>query len=797
MNRLYRLLAAASLPALLSAASSGSGLISGVVKDEGGKPVAGAVVTLENRVAGRIQTARTDAQGRFSLFNVPFNDYHLEAAAPGLATAHRDVAVRSTLPLQLALSLPQAGAVVVVEERAGLIEDHPSSHIHIDRATIEQIPAVVQSRGMESILLATPGFIQDENGRFHFRGSHGQAMYVIDGVPVTDQMQATFSNSLDPGQVESMEVITGGISAEYGGKPGAVVNLTSKSGLGTPGGFQGDYTVGAARFRTFESGLSLRGCTDRSGWFVTAAGSGSDRFLDPVNFENLHNHGTTGRIFTRFDWLLSGTDTLRLSVGGGATARDVVNLASQEARGQDQRARNVDANLSLGWTRLLGPDASIEATLFHRQSTARLDPTADLAQGFQGGGPDYPYWARQDRSLDNQGATVAYQRKNGDDTFKAGLQYVRYPIRERFAFAITDGSRAADAGDPLHAYSPEGGGNIFRFDESITPSLASAYVQQDLKAGDWNLGLGLRLDSYRGRGYVHNQLQPRVGVSRSFPAAGTLLRFSYDRLLITPENENLAFSTSQAAWDLTSAAGTKVPQLRPELQDSFLVGVEQQVGGVFKASLDYWWKDSVNSADNDQFLNTGVLFPTAAARGFFHGMDLRLDLLEVAGWSAYLSAGTVRTIFRTPTVGGLSSAETSGPAGTPYLIDHDEKLTLQLGVHYQSKAFFAQVIGRYDSGLVAGDPGEAAGDRDYAFGIPYVRVTDDSLVGPTWRIRPRTVWNLSAGREFATGRRTSIVAGANLLNVFNEKGLYNFLSAFGGTHVIPPRTLAVNLKFKF
>lgn len=52
-------------------------------------------------------------------------------------------------------------------------------------------------------------------------------MYSVDGVPVTDQVQATFSNSMDPAQVESMEVITGGISAEYGGKPVAVVNLTS------------------------------------------------------------------------------------------------------------------------------------------------------------------------------------------------------------------------------------------------------------------------------------------------------------------------------------------------------------------------------------------------------------------------------------------------------------------------------------------------------------------------------------------------------------------------------------------
>jgi hypothetical protein len=799
MDVLRFLIVAAVGPAVLSAAaSSGSGLVTGIIQDEHGKAVAHALVTLESRVSGHKQSATSDAKGHYSLFNVPFNDYHLEARAPGVATAHRDVAVHSSLPTQMNLVLATSGAVVVVEEAADLIEEHPSSHIDIDHTTIEQIPAVVQSRGMESILLTTPGFIQDENGRFHFRGSHGQAMYVIDGIPVTDQMQATFSNSLDPGQVESMEVITGGVSAEYGGKPGAVVNLTSKSGLGTPGGFQGDASLGVARFSTYEASVGVRGCSDRFGYFATLAGSASDRFLDPVNFENYHNHGGTGRLYTRFDWLLTDKDTLRLSLGGGATRRDVVNLASQEARGQDQRARTADTNINLGWTHLLGAQSSFETALYYRHATATLDPTEHLAPGFTADPKDFPYWAWQDRYLDNQGATVTYQSRQGDDSFKAGLQYVRYPLRERFAFAIPDNSQVTGPTDPLYPYTPAGGGAIFRFDESLAPSLASAFLQRDLKAGDWNLGLGLRLDSYRGRGFTKTELQPRLGVTYTIPGPGTLLRVTYDRLLITPENENLALSTSQKAWDLVAPGGGPVPLLHPEIQDSFLVGVEQQAGNILKATLDYWWKDSTNSADNDQFLNTGVLFPVAAAKGRFHGLDLRLDLLDVKGWSAYLSAGTVRTLFRTPTLGGLSSADAPDlPAGSPYLIDHDQKLTLQLGLHYQKGGFFGQLVGRYDSGLVAGDPATVAGNADYAFGIPYIRSTRDSLVGPMYRTLPRTVWNLSLGQDLKTGGTTSVNLGASLLNIFDEKGLYNFLSAFGGTHVIPPRTLAVHVKLKF
>jgi hypothetical protein len=36
-----------------------------------------------------------------------------------------------------------------------------------------------------------------------------------------------------------------------------------------------------------------------------------------------------------------------------------------------------------------------------------------------------------------------------------------------------------------------------------------------------------------------------------------------------------------------------------------------------------------------------------------------------------------------------------------------------------------------------------------------------------------------------------------VLNAFDEKGVYNILSVFGGTHVIPPRRFAVRAAFVF
>ncbi len=773
-------------------AAATAGALSGTVKDEKGQPIKGAILRLGNKVSGFKQTARTDASGRFVFHNLPFNEYHLEIQAAGMVPQHRNLEVHSTLPQVLDLVLLEGQMTVVVEDKSSLVEDHAASHLDVDQNLIDKIPTASQSRAMESVLLATPGFIADENGRFHFKGSHGQVTYVIDGVPVSDQVGAASSNGLDASNVESLEVVTGGISAEYGGKPAAVVNMTTKTGLGQPG-LAGDVTFGASRFSALETSLSVKGGTDSFGYFATASANRSHRFLDPVSFENLHNQGSSKRFFSRFDWLLSSKDTLRFSVSGGRSNRDVVNLPSQQGRGQDQRAASTDVNFSLTWAHLIDDNRNLETTVFSRHATSELRPTNGLPEGFSAGGADFPIWIHQNRSLDNLGVQVAYTQKLGATTLKAGLSHITYPIHENFRFAITDPNQVVDSADPLYPYTPAGGGHIFTFDDKVTPTFSSAYVQSEWHTGPWFLSAGFRLDRYVQRDFSKTELQPRLGLSYRVEATQTVFRASFDRLMITPENENLALSLSQQARDLGALAGTPAVPLEPELQNSFTYGVEQQIGQMGRVSLEYWEKKSGNAADNEQFFNTGIQFPIAAAHGLFHGVNLRLDLAPGKGFTTYLSLGKTRALFVTPTVGGLLLDSPDAP-GVRFLIDHDQKLAAQLGLRFEHNDWYVQSLARYDSGLVAKDPVEAIGNPDLEFGIPFVRFDGGDGV---WRVKPRTTWDFSFGETFKFSEKRSLQAGVDLLNAFDEKGLYNFLSTFGGTHVIPPRTLAVHLKYRF
>ena len=134
--------------------------------------------------------------------------------------------------------------------------------------------------------------------------------------------------------------------------------------------------------------------------------------------------------------------------------------------------------------------------------------------------------------------------------------------------------------------------------------------------------------------------------------------------------------------------------------------------------------------------------------------------------------------------------------GTAFLIDHDQKLSAVFGLRYQKASSYIQLLGRHDSGLVAGDPADGQG-ADYAFGAAYIEEDYDSTFGPLYRIKPRTIWNLSVGFRLAEFEKKKIDVSLDALNMFDKKGLYNFLSVFGGTHVIPPRTLTLRIKYQF
>jgi hypothetical protein len=793
-----------AVTAAIPAGAEEAGSIRGRVIGPDGAAMAAVPLVLRNAITGFTASSTTSNNGRFRFVNVPFNPYDLQVALSGFQTVDQKVEVRSIVPLDVTIHLQLAtvtAAVTVQAQQPGvpLETDTSMSHVDIDKSTIARAPATVASRAMEQIITATPGFAKDENGRFHFQGAHSQNEYVIDGQTVSDQTGVTFSNSIDPGIAQSIEVIYGNVPAEYGEKIGAVINLTTKSGLGT-GPLHGQAYTGASRFSTGEIGANLGYGSERFGLFATVDGSQSDRFLDPVNFSNLHNQGNTERGFARLDWATDPSNTFRMTALVGRTDRDVPNTYTQQAAGQDQRVRTRDANLNLGWQRVVSSSAVLDTLLFSRTSTYDLLPSAG----------DTPVTAVSRRTLDNYGLAPSLSWATGVNEFKFGGTFKRIPIAERFDFGLTDPTlndpSSPDFNPNLAPYDLTRGGRMFLFDASRTGTYWALYAQDSLRLGALTVDVGVRYD-HNNLPVTDAQLEPRIGLAYFLDSTGTVLRASYNRVLYTPEYENILFSSSPEVVALAPPLIQQSRQLgggsllvHSERQDAYTLGVEQAIGSRLRLDVDAWERRSTYAGDQDQFQNTGIVFPLAFASGRLHGWDVRLDLADTHGVRGFLSLGHTRAIYVAPPVGGLfldAGALEDLTAG-PFIIDHDENLALESGVTYDLGASGAWVGAdvRYDSGLVTdADPADLAGDPDNSFAIPYIRVHSGAWNDPN-RVASRTVWDLSFGYE-SKNPHLPIGIQINLLNAFDVKGVYNILSTFGGTHVIPPRTIAGRIHWRF
>jgi hypothetical protein len=794
-------LALLTLPAF---AAQGAGSIGGHVVGVDGQPVPGAVVSLSNATTGFHAETATNTAGEFHFYNVPFNPYVIRVTLKGLPPAEQHVEVRGSIPLDIRVELKQptlteSVSVTAEKSSAELETDTSVSHVDVDKSYIARVPAAASSRAMEQIVTSTPGFAKDENGRFHFQGAHSQSEYVVDGQTISDQTGATFSNSIDPGIAQSIEVIYGSVPAEYGEKIGAVMNLATKSGLGSDG-FKGDVFLGASRYQTLDGGVSFQDGSDKYGVFASLSGSKSDRFLDPVNPDNLSNHGDTARGFLRLDWAADPNDTLRITALLGQTSRGVPNTFTQEAAGQNQRVATRDQNFNLGWQRILSPKSLFDLSLFGRFSTFRLDPSSG----------DTPVTAFSDRSLDNYGITPSYTWSSGINQIKVGGVYKRIPIDETFNFGITDPAlndpAAQDYNPNLAPYDLTRGGTLFKFHRSRAGTYYAAYVQDDIHVKGFTANLGLRYD-HNDLPVADSELEPRIGLAYFIAKSSTVFRLSYNRVLYTPEYENIIFSSSQEARALVPPAvqgsgqlGGGVLPVRSEVQNAYTVGVQQGLGRKLRLDIDFWQRDSNFAGDQDQFLNTGIVFPLAFQAGKLHGWDVRFDLAETAGVRGFLSAGHTRAIYVAPPVGGLflDAGALDDLAGGPFLIDHDQALQVQLGVTYDiaKSGFWIGTNVRYDSGLVTGaDPAGLAADPDNAFAAPYVRIHSGGPYDPN-RIEARTIYDFSLGVDLDK-HRVPLSIQVDLLNVSDVQGVYNILSVFGGTHVIPPRTLAGRIRYRF
>jgi outer membrane receptor protein involved in Fe transport len=774
------------------------GTIQGTVKDPNGALVPNAIVTVSQPVTGYKQTATADGQGAFRIVNVPFNTYKVRAEAAGFQPSEQNIDLESAVPLNLEfnLSLETATAnVTVTTDTSSMVEtDRTSSDTDIAQSVLERPVGAAPSRAIESIVASTPGFVTDDNGRMHPRGSESQVQYVIDGVPITDNMSAIFSTSIDARTLRTVEVLTGGIPAEFGDRLAGVINVNTRSGLEGP--TQGGVSFSGGSFSTGEVGADFSTHTKKFGFLANLSASTSQRYLDPPTLDNFHNFGRTGKGFFRFDYQFNGKDSMRGTFTFGGSNLQVPNRFNQEIAGQDQRQRLRDNSQNITFQHIFSANTLGTISFFNRAGTARLtsNPTST------------PVVALQDRSLRNYGWLASLATTKHGHNIKFGGQATITPVHETFSFYPTvvfddlideNGNVFPNPVNSFNAASP------FVFTGEKTGRTLSAYVQDRFTVLDnLTLDLGVRYDNYRLL-ISEQALSPRLGIAFYIPKTKTTLRASYNRFFQPPPPENLLLASSAQAAAISPLSVlqgvTSVLPILPDKEHVFEAGAQQLLSRFFRLNLTVYQKRIENFSDKDQFFETGIIFPITISAGRVTGEELRLESTDIHGFRSFVSYANARAYGVTPINGGLFLGEDPQDlqvAGLKFANDHDQRNELQFQLSYNHKSgVYAIFSGRYDSGVPTDvEPGTTLAQFVADGFDPRLYNQIDFQRG---RVRPRTLLNLSVGADLFQKERTNVNVQFDIQNITNRLFLYNFESVFSGTHVGFPRLLSARIGLRF
>ena len=717
------------------AQSGNSTSITGTVLDPSGAVVVNASVEVRNPVSGYSRSAATDAAGKFTIPNVPFNPYHVTVTGQGFAPYAQDVDVKSSVPINLSINLKVTGSseVVTVESNAeDLLENTSTFHTDVDRGLFDKLPLESQSSSLSSLVtLASPGIAADSNGLFHGMGDHAENSFSVDGQPITDQQSKVFSNQIPLDSVASLEVISGAPPAEFGEKTSVVINVTTRSGQGvtTP---HGAVTASYGSFGTANAGFNLAYGGQNWGNFISVNGLNSGRFLDPPEFTVIHDKGNEENVFDRVDFQVSKADSIHVNLGftrswfqNPNSFDNVLHTGQTDPSGNplgatDQRSQIKTFNIAPSWTRLLNNNAVFTLGAFVRRDQYNYYPSPNL---FDDLSPIQQETVTQDRTLTNAGLRSDLSYVKGIHNVKVGATYQQTFLNENDQLGIVDNgflpSQTDANGNPcfvnnvaldspctdLLPFDLTRGGTQFFFKGHTDVKELALYIQDQITKGNWSFNLGLRGDFYNGL-TTHKEAEPRLGVAYNIKSSNTILRVSYARLLETPFNENLIVSStgcSDAVLNpLLGCAASGVTPVSPGWRNEFHAGIQQAFGKYLVFSGEYIWKYTHNGYDFSILGNTPIFFPVAWHNSKIPGFAGRVSVPNFHGFSALMVFSSVAARFFLPQISG-AGATPSAPGGV-FRIDHDEKFNQTTHLQYQpwEKGPWFGFNWRYDSGLVAG-----------------------------------------------------------------------------------------------
>ena len=615
--------------------------VSGYAQDTtSGEGLIGASVFVKGTSKGTV----TNAYGYYVL-NLEPGTYVVTLSYVGYQEFNRTVVVNGDVKLNIQ-ALPEAIIAkefeLIGERGEENTEDTRMGTIDLDVQRLNTLPALLGEVDILKTIQFLPGVKSNGEGNsgFYVRGGGpDQNLILLDNATVYNASHLFgFFSVFNADAVKNIELIKGGMPANYGGRISSVLDINMKEGNDRAFHGQGGIGLIASRL-TFEGPI----VKERSSFIVSARRTYIDVLTKPFVKDGAAFSGTGYYFYdlnAKANYRLSDKDRFYLSSYFG---RDVFNFKGNSSGDPNFRIPWGNATVAARWNHIFGPQLFMNTTATYSDYTFAFDATQDqFAFKLYSGIKDYGLKVDLSHYLSDR------------HSLKYGGQYI-YHIYTTSTVDVSSGDTDFDIDTPpkLHAHE------------------TAIYVLDDFDLTDeLRINAGLRFTNFNHVGPYTNYLLDSEGRSTgtveyapgkkitSYSALEPRLSLRYR--IDGSSSVKASFNQGQQYVHLASFSSIALPtdvwipsssKVKPQVGTQYAAGYFRDfLDHLFETSLEVYYKDFKNlieyaeGAEPQNNGNTNFDAQLVFGTGYSYGAELFIKKRtgKLNGWLGYTWSKTMR-----------------------------------------------------------------------------------------------------------------------------------------------------------
>jgi hypothetical protein len=710
-----------------------------------------AVTVILKKNNNIISVGTTNRFGKTIFDDLEENTYELSTRYIGYSDYDENVVVDSAHRIiQVAISEKsvELSEIVVKENKVNQVST--SIDVNTGRKTFEgeTYHAAPTSRMTQLIQQNLAGASRAPTGEVHIRGQHGEFSYLVDGIPIPLGVFGGLNEIVDPKVISKVTFLSGGFPAEYGGQITGLMDIQNRVPAGKLhvdiSSFVGSYLtssndslgskVGSLKaLNSNGQSISISDHSSKLSYFVAGSREETDRRIDQPVQTLSHDHGFDYFLYGKFDYLISQDDYITTNLNYSKTVSQIPFDLADGYANDNQKSYNAFQTISYFHTisSEIDHESNFFAGGFFREGGLEYTPDVnDDSKVYINNDTTTGYVLYQNRTFTTSGVRLKYD-KSFSHQFKyaVGTNYSYVAGNEDFQFRNTSAT--------VYNQSDYNGYDF------------GAFIQSEWHPYEWTkLDAGLRYDIHNAPSLANQyQLSPRAKLY-FFIDAYNSISLSYDHLFMPTNIENLG--------SIANLTGNTASPTIPEKDNLYELSYVRNWGAGFNTKLSGFYKTANPGLDDETLGSSSLKVNVNIDKVKISGLEWSLTYNDLSTpFSGYINSSIIHAVGQGPVSGGFLPADSSS---SYFDLDHDQRLSVVVGLNYQPENWFINTTATYGSGLTNGSD-------DYAFKTGLFDFNQGAHTSPSW------ILNLSAGYTFAVGKEQTVEPSLYITNLLDHAHL--------------------------